>query len=291
MNNPKESQICISCIQFEPTFGAVRENVDRALEKIAKAKSLGADLIVLPELCNTGYVFETRKEAFALSETVDGGSSIRALCDAAAQHGVHIVAGYCERSGDNLYNSAVLVGPSGVIGNYQKNHLWAAEALFFERGSLGFPVFNTCLGRIGVLICYDGWFPEAWRLCALQGADVVCVPTNWVPMPEQPENQMAMANILCMAAAHSNSFFIAAACRTGIERDQPFVGRSIIVNHTGWLLAGPASSDNPEILTASCNLANARRKRTLNDFNQVMRDRRSDIYGEMLGSSANPNWY
>jgi predicted amidohydrolase len=72
----------------------------------------------------------------------------------------------------------------------------AAEALFFERGDAGFPVVTTPLGRIGALICYDGWFPDCWRLCALQGADIVCVPTNWVPMPNQPETQLAMANIL-----------------------------------------------------------------------------------------------
>ena len=100
-----------------------------------------------------------------------------------------------------------------------------------------------------------------------------------------------MANILCMAAAHSNSMFVAAACRTGIERGQPFIGQSVIAAHTGWLAAGPASQDGEEIIMAGCNLSDARRKRTLNEFNQVMRDRRKDVYGEMLGASAIPNWY
>ena len=96
------------------------------------------------------------------------------------------------------------------------------ENLFFEPGNLGFPVFHTPIGRIGVAICYDGWFPETFRLCALQGADIVCVPTNWVPIPGQAEGREAMANILAMAAAHSNSIFIACADRVGIERGQPF---------------------------------------------------------------------
>ena len=169
--------------------------------------------------------------------------------------------------------------------------MWGEENLFFERGNLDFPVFATRIGRLSALICYDGWFPEAWRLSALQGADIVCVPTNWVPMPSQPDHLPAMSNILCMSAAHSNSMFVAAACRTGTERGQPFIGQSLIVNHEGWPIAGPAGRDETRILIAECNLADARRKRTLNDFNQIIRDRRADLYGEMLGSDASPNWY
>ena len=82
-----------------------------------------------------------------------------------------------ERSGGALYNSAVVIGPSGYVGTFRKVHLWAAQNLFFEPGDLGFPVFKTPIGRIGVAgTCYDGWFPETFRLQALQGADVVCVP-------------------------------------------------------------------------------------------------------------------
>ena len=117
------------------------------------------------------------------------------------------------------------------------------------------------------------------------------MPTNWVPMPSQPDDQLAMANILCMSAAYSNSVFIAAACRIGTERGQPFIGQSLIVSHAGWPIAGPASKTEPEILMAECNLADARRQRMLNEFNQVLRDRRADLYGEMLGSGSRPGWY
>src|SRR5580693_5738204 len=135
-----------------------------------------------------------------------------------------------ERAGNALYNSAVIVGPSGYVGTFRKVHLWGAENLFFEPGDLGFPVFKTPIGRIGVAICYDGWFPETFRLQALQGADVVCVPTNWVPIPGQEAGRPAMANILHQAAAHSNSLFIACADRVGTERGQLFEGQSVIVN-------------------------------------------------------------
>lgn len=100
-----------------------------------------------------------------------------------------------------------------------------------------------------------------------------------------------MANILVMAAAHTNSLFIACADRIGVERGQRFEGQSLVVGHTGWPVAGPASRDGEEIVIADVNLADARRDRNWNAFNQVLRDRRSDVYGEMLGSAAKPGWY
>jgi len=100
-----------------------------------------------------------------------------------------------------------------------------------------------------------------------------------------------MANILVMAAAHSNSVFVAAADRIGTERAQPFVGQSLIVSYTGWPIGGPASADKEEIVYADANLADARRKRNWNEYNQVLRDRRSDVYDEMLGSQVAPGWY
>jgi predicted amidohydrolase len=110
-------------------------------------------------------------------------------------------------------------------------------------------------------------------------------------MPEQPGNLPVMANILAMGGAHSNSMFVAAADRIGTERGQPFLGNSLIVSHTGWPLAGPASLDKEELLIADLNLSDARRKRTLNEFNQLLRDRRTDVYDEMLGADAERGWY
>ncbi len=286
-----EAALRVACIQFEPRVGEGEGNLERSAALIRRAAEEGARLVVLPELASSGYVFETREEAFALAEPVPGGPACAAWGALAAAHGLWIVAGIAERAGERLFNSAVLIGPEGHVGTFRKMHLWNEENLFFEPGDLGFPVFRTPIGRIGMLICYDGWFPEAWRLCALQGADIVCVPTNWVPIPGQEPGREAMANILVMAAAHANSIFVAAADRIGTERGQPFVGQSLIVGHTGWPVAGPASATEEEILYANVNLADARRQRNWNAFNQPLRDRRSDIYGEMLGSHAAPGWY
>lgn len=286
-----ESDIIVACIQMKPVVAAKEANVRRSLALIAEAAAKGARLVVLPELANSGYVFADRAEAFGLAEEIPDGATSRAWIDAARRHDLIIVAGIAEREGAALYNSAIVVGPTGHIGTFRKMHLWNAENLFFEPGNLGFPVFRTPIGRIGVAICYDGWFPETFRLHALQGADIVCVPTNWVPIPGQEPGRQAMATILHQAAAHSNSIFIACADRVGTERGQPFEGQSVIVSCTGWLVAGPATRDDEEIITARINLSDSRRKRNWNAFNQVLRDRRTDAYGEMLGAEVKPGWY
>ncbi|HEX9451438.1 MAG TPA: nitrilase family protein [Burkholderiales bacterium] len=280
----------VACLQMEPRIGQVQANVTRSLELIAQAAQAGARLAVLPELCNTGYVFETREEAVALSEEVPDGPTCKAWIAAARKHSMFLVAGITERESGKLYNSAVLIGPEGHIGTYRKNHLWGAENTIFEPGNLGVPVFDIGVGRVACAICYDIWFPEIFRLAALQGADLLCVATNWVPMPAQPGNLPMMANILAMGGAHANSMFVAAADRIGVERGQPFLGNSLIVSHTGWPLAGPASLDREELITADIDLADARRNRNLTEFNERLRDRRTDMYGEMLGSAAIPGY-
>ena len=286
-----ESKVRVACLQMELRVGEKDWNLAHGLEMIDQAAEAGANLVVLPELCSSGYVFNTREEAKILAEEIPGGPACRAWADAAARHRMHIVAGIAEREGRALYNSAVVVGPQGVIGTYRKNHLWAAENLFFEPGNLGVPVFHTDIGRIAVVVCYDIWFPEVFRLAAMQGADILCVPTNWVPMPDQPAGLPKMSNILAMGGAHSNSMFVAAADRIGIERGQPFIGNSLVVSYTGWPIAGPASDDCEEMLIADVNLSDARRKRNWNDFNQVLRDRRIDLYAEDLGAKIQRGWY
>ena len=286
-----EVAVKVACLQTHPRVGDKASNLAASLASIERAAALGARLIVLPELSNSGYVFASREEAFTLAEEVPAGPTCQAWMAAAARLNLTLVAGIAERQGDALYNAAVVIGPAGYIGTFRKVHLWNAENLYFEPGNLGFPVFKTPIGRIGVAICYDIWFPETFRLQALKGADIVCVPTNWVPIPGQAPGREAMATVLAMAAAHSNSIFIACADRVGTERGQPFEGQSVIVGCTGWPVAGPASRDEEEIVLAEVDLGSARRLRNWNAFNQVLRDRRTDVYDEMLGSKEPPGWY
>lgn len=268
----------VACCQLEPKVGDKASNLAKTADFIERAAREGARIIVLPELCSSGYVFESRAEARALSDAFDDGETTTLWASLARDLRVHVVAGFAEQAGPTLYNSAAVIGPGGRLGVFRKVHLWGDENLFFAPGDLGFPVFPTEHGILGVGICYDGWFPEFYRSCALKGAELVCVPTNWVPIPGQDATREAMANILTMAAAHTNSIYIAAADRVGTERGQRFVGQSLITSYSGWPIGGPASTTQEQIIYADLDLAQARRARRWNDFNQVLRDRRPEAY-------------
>lgn len=286
MADDQQGVVRVACIQMRPQVGESELNAHRSLEFLSRAVDEGASLVVLPELCNSGYVFTSQEEAWSSAEEVPGGQTCRAWEELCRRHGIHLVAGIAERSGSRLFNSSVVFGPDGHVGTFRKVHLWNRENLFFEPGDLGFPVFQTPIGRIGTFICYDGWFPESYRECALQDADIICVPTNWVPIPGQAEGRPAMATVLCMANAHSNSVYIAAADRVGVERGQPFNGQSVIVSYTGWPVSGPASADAEEIIYADLDLKQARAARRWNDFNDPVGDRRPETY--VGGSSSTP---
>jgi len=277
-DRPSVAPVRVACCQMSPVVGSKAENLARCADFIERAAAGGANVIVLPELCSSGYVFESRAEALALADGYDDGESTSQWAALAQRLGVYVVAGFAERAAGRLFNAAAVLGPAGRVGLFRKVHLWGDENLFFTPGDLGFPVFATEHGTLAVGICYDGWFPEFYRAVALKGAELVCVPTNWVPIPGQDPQREAMANILTMAAAHTNSICIAAADRVGTERGQPFIGQSLIVSHTGWPVAGPASASDEQILYADLDLAEARRARRWNDFNQVLRDRRPDAY-------------
>ncbi|ROQ30985.1 putative amidohydrolase [Frondihabitans sp. PhB188] len=271
--------IRLAVVQYEPEFGNIKTNLHAMETAIRAAAADGAAVVVLPELSNSGYMFASRDEAFSLSEVVGEGPAT-ALWKALAQElHLYIVAGLTERVDASLYNAAILHGPDGYLATYRKVHLWDEEALYFEPGNLGFPVVTTPIGRLGMMICYDGWFPESYRSLALGGVDIVCVPTNWVPIPGQQPGQPGMATILTMANAHSNGVIVAAADRVGTERGQEFIGQSLIVDHTGWPVAGPASLDGSEIILGDVDVAEARRSRAWGAFNNPVKDRRLEAYG------------
>jgi len=271
--------VTLACIQFEPVVGKLEANL-AAMERLTRqAHAQGASIVVLPELADSGYVFRSAEELAGLAGAIPDGRSALLLCALARELRIVVVSGLAERDGAAFYNAAMICGPDGYIGKYRKLHLWNQENRFFVPGNLGLPVFETALGPIGIAVCYDGWFPETFRRLALQGAALVCVPTNWVPMPGNDGHREPMANVLHKAAAHSNGIYIACADRIGTERGQPFVGSSLIVGPTGWPVAGPASAEREEILFATLDLSGVAAARRLNDFNDLIGDRRRDVYG------------
>ena len=282
-----ESPVHVACCQLEPRIGCKEENMEKTLRFIEEAVKEGAEVVVLPELANTGYVFETRREAFGLSEPVPEGPTTEAWEETAKEHGIYIAAGIAEREGHSLYNTGVLLGPEGYLGKYRKLHLWYREKLFFEPGDLGLPVFNTEIGRLAMMICYDMWFPEVARIYAVQGVDLLLNITNWVAARE-PRGEERVTMAICMGQSHVNSVFMAAADRVGVERGQAFLGHSLITAPSGLPIAGPASRDREEIIIAECDLSEARKAKRKTRLNFTMLDRRTDIYDTLLGYDTLP---
>ena len=174
--NPAISPVRVSVVQFDPQVGTQHRtaNLHHSLALATEAADGGATLIVLPELSNCGYFFANRQDAFDHAEIVPNGRSVQAWIEFACRHQVYLAAGLSELDGMQLFNTSVLIGPDGFIGKYRKAHLWNLEKLWFTPGNTGFPVFDTPIGRIGMLICWDIWFPEVPLILSQHGADIIC---------------------------------------------------------------------------------------------------------------------
>lgn len=257
----------LSVVQTNPTFGQVRKNIDEAVELMS---SVSADFFVLPELFNTGYNFTSKEELEQLAEPIEG-LTFSVLASLAHQKQCYIVYGFAEADANTIFNSSALIGPNGLIGVYRKIHLYYRENIFFKRGDLGFPVFDTEFGIIGMMICFDWFFPEAMRTLALKGAQLVAHPSNLV-LPHCPDAMVTR----CL----ENKVFSATANRIGTEdrcgHKFSFIGKSEIVTPKGEILTR-LSSDNPEVSVVDINLADALNKR-LNDFNDAFEDRDAGSY-------------
>jgi predicted amidohydrolase len=271
--NPNGSgTVGIACAQLAPRLGDAQGNRDRAVAAIERAARAGAQLVVLPELSVSGYVFADQDEAARLAEPLDG-PAVTGWLELSARHGLVIVAGLCEL-GPPLSNTAVVIDDGRLLAAYRKTHLWDREQEIFERGSAPPPVLDTSAGRLGVAVCYDAFFPEVMRDLALRGADVIAVPMN-SPVIGEPLRPLAAELVLAIAAAHTNRVFVAQCDRTGTERGVEWAQASVIVDPDGSLLAGPMAGE--QVLTASCDLTRARDK-SLGERNDVLADRRPELY-------------
>ena len=229
-------------------------------------------MLVLPELCTTGYQFSSHEEVLGLSESVPGGRTTERLEALARQKNAFIVAGMAEREGEFLYNSAVLMGPQGYVGKYRKIHLFDEEKLFFRKGDLGFSVFDIESAKIGLMICFDWIFPEAARSLALKGADLICHPANLV----LPYCQNAM-----ITRAIENRVFVLTANRIGTEKrggkpSLTFTGMSQIVSPKGESLLRFSKTEE-KLRLIELNPSESRDK-WLTPRNNLFEDRRPEFY-------------
>ncbi|MBV7548027.1 nitrilase family protein [Pseudomonas sp. PDM26] len=267
----------VACCQLAPKIGDLAYNRTLTERAIRQAALQGAQVVVLPELVQSGYLFTDRFEALSLAETTDG--PIVQLWQALARElNLVIVGGFCERlPGDELANSAAMIDANGLRAVYRKAHLWDAEKDVFTAGDAPPPVVETLHGRLGMLICYDLEFPEWVRLPALAGADLLCAPVNWPDGP-RPQTERPAEVLRVQANASVNRMFIAACDRYGHERGVGWVQGSVIVDADGYPLAGPAEQGGEQMLLATLNLAEARNKR-ISARNDLHLDRRPQLYG------------
>ncbi|MCU0411978.1 MAG: acyl-CoA dehydratase activase-related protein, partial [Bacteroidetes bacterium] len=256
----------VAAVQTRPRFGEPASNVRQAITMMENAP---AEIYVLPELCTSGYVFAEQSEVEKLAEPIDG-PSIKTFVEFAARRGVYVVAGFAERA-ERIYNSSALIGPEGVIGVYRKIHLFDRENLFFAPGDKGFPVFETRFGKVGMMICFDWFFPESARSLALGGADIIAHPSNLV-LPFCPDAMVTR----CL----ENRVFAITANRVGEEsrggHTLSFIGQSEIVRPDGVIVKRLGGID-PGVAMADIDLARARHKR-LNAFNDLIASRRLEQY-------------
>jgi 5-aminopentanamidase len=267
----------VAACQLSLAIGDLDGNLAAAAGAVESAAAAGAGLVVLPELCDSGYVFTGAAEARALASPAGESPALRQWQALAARHRTVIVGGFCELGpAGELFNSAALVDASGIRSVYRKAHLWDAEKLVFTPGTSVPPVVDLPEGRVGVMICYDLEFPEWVRGVALAGADLIAAPVNWPAAPRPPAERPSEV-VKVQAGAAVNGVFIVVADRCGTERGVGWVGGSLIAGPDGYPLAGPVLAGRPAVLTAECELPRARDKR-INSRNDLLADRRPDLY-------------
>ncbi|HLH66991.1 MAG TPA: nitrilase-related carbon-nitrogen hydrolase [Solirubrobacteraceae bacterium] len=271
----------IICQQLAPRVGSLDFNRRLALDAIEAAVRERADVIILPELVTSGYVFQSAQEAAACA--IDAGDPLLSEWAAAAGRGdAVVIGGFCELGHDGrVYNSAAIVDGNGVLGVYRKLHLWDREKLWFTPGDEPPRVYDTPAGRIGVLICYDLEFPEMARTLALAGAELIAVPTNW-PLVDRPEGERPPEVINAMAAARLNRVYVACCDRVGTERGQEWTGGTVIVDENGWVRASQTGVGEAR---AAVDLTRARDK-SLTTLADVLADRRPELYGAVTAPAG-----
>ncbi len=281
-SKPHGDEVTIGLIQM--SMGSDPEaNLGKALKRIKEAASRGAQVICLPELFKSQYFCqEEDNENFNLAETIPGNTT-NAISRAAKESDATVIAGIFEKRARGLYhNSSVVVDSSGkLVGVYRKMHIpddpHYYEKFYFTPGDLGFKAFDTKHGKLGTLICWDQWYPEAARLTALLGAQILFYPTaiGWFPEEEESTKEMQSAwETMQRAHGIANGVFVAAVNRVGREGKINFWGSSFVSGPFGEMIA-KASPDKEEILIARCDLGKIDATRQGWPF---LRDRRIDAY-------------
>jgi predicted amidohydrolase len=260
----------VATVQFEPTMFEKGRNIARLLELCEQAAAAGARLIVTPEMGTTGYCWFDRAEVAPFVETIPGPTT-DCFAAIANKYNCYIVVGMPEVDEDSIYfNSAVLIGPEGVVGRHRKTHPYISEPKWAAAGDIHNQVFETEIGRIALLICMDIHFVETARLMALDGADVICHISNWLaertPAP------------YWISRAFENSCYVIESNRWGLERSVQFSGGSCVIAPNGDVTVALDKGDG--FAMAEIDLDIARARRVLGE--PVFVQRRPELYPELM---------
>ncbi|MBN1640059.1 MAG: acyltransferase [Anaerolineae bacterium] len=261
----------IGFFQFAPVFGQVERNLAHVVHALAR---VDADLIVLPELPFTGYHFRDRQELFHLAEDPQHSHTVDSLIALCRQRDLYLVTGFAERQRDRCFNSALLIGPQGIVHTYRKLHLFAAEKRCFDPGDTPLDVSHVRDLCVGMMICFDWVFPEVARALTLAGADLICHPANLV---------LAYCQQAMLTRCLENLVYAVTANRHGADArphgEIAFTGGSQIVAPRGELIHR-APSDRPELHIVEIDVARARDKH-LTPENDIRVDRRPPFYAAL----------
>ncbi|MBY8979594.1 MAG: acyltransferase [Candidatus Lokiarchaeota archaeon] len=257
----------IGYVQTSPIFGEITQNFEQVEDLLGNTKG---DLIILPELFATGYTFISKEEAESMAETTEGKTA-NFLIGLAEKTGAVIVGGFIEKDGNHIFNSSMIVSDNEVLGTYRKLHLYYKEKLWFSPGNKPLKIYEAKKTKVGIMICFDWFFPEMFRSLALLGAEIVAHPANLV----LPYCQKAMET-RCLI----NRVFAVTSNRIGNEvrgdDNFTFTGGSQITSYNGEVLSS-APKDKPHIDFVEIDVNQARDK-NLNKYNNVIRDRRTEFY-------------
>lgn len=258
--------------QFKPIFGEKGKNLAKVCARLNK---VDADLMVLPELFATGYLFRNRQELTCLAESIPAGETTQTLLAVAKKKKMFIVAGLAEKEREKIYNTAILVCPDGKVYTYRKVHLFMTEKFLFTPGDKSFPVFVIDKLKIGMLVCFDWIFPEASRILALRGAQIICQPANLI---------LPYAHSATLIRALENRVFFILCNRIGEEKrgrkKLKFNGMSQIIDPYGKIIFR-APADVEVIKIVDINPKQALNKK-ITKYNDVIRDRQPKLYQKLI---------
>ncbi len=261
----------IGFYQFRPLFGKVDKNREKVLKSLSKVE---ADLMVLPELAFTGYHFRDKTELLSVAEDPENSKTVWELGKLCAERDMFVVTGFAEKQGDKVFNSAFLLGPSGLVSVYRKIQLFSREKLFFEPGDLPLNVAEVKGAKIGMMVCFDWIFPEIARILALQGAEIICHPSNLV---------LSYCQQAMLTRCLENGVFAVTCNRFGADKRPHgtlnFTGKSQIAAPKGELVYR-AKSRQEELYITEIDPATARDKQ-MTEFNHLLSDRRPEFYRKL----------